>query len=115
MDVRFLLDEHVDHAIALALGSRGVDAITVVEAGLLSADDLRSILPLAYSQSRVLVTRDVDFLEFHHRGFSHAGIVFWPGKRRLLKPAIRYLLQLTRRESAKSIAGQVRYIKDTYP
>lgn len=68
MDVRFLIDEHIDHAIAAALKLRGYDALTLVEAKLLSADDAQEILPFAHREGRVLVTRDEDFLALHARG-----------------------------------------------
>jgi predicted nuclease of predicted toxin-antitoxin system len=115
MDVRFLIDEHIDHAIAVALRLRGYDVLTLVDAHLLGADDLQSILPYALAESRVLVTRDADFLALHARGDSHAGIVHWHGKKRNLKEAIHYLLQLGRKETSESMVGQIRYVKALYP
>jgi predicted nuclease of predicted toxin-antitoxin system len=115
MDVRFLIDEHVDHAIASALRRRGYDTLTLVEANLLGADDLQSILPFAVAHHRVLVTRDADFLALDARGQSHAGIVHWHGRKRNVRQAIHYLLQLARTETSDTIAGQVRYVKSHYP
>lgn len=115
MDVRFLLDEHIDHTLGTALKLRGHDAITIGEANLLGADDLETILPFAYSNSRVFVTRDVDFLVFYSQGVAHAGIVHWHGKKRNVKEAIHYLLQLARIETAESMAGIVRYVNHKYP
>jgi predicted nuclease of predicted toxin-antitoxin system len=65
MDVRYLIDEHIDHAIAAALRLRGYDVLTLADAGLLSADDESEILPFALTEERVLVTRDSDFLSLH--------------------------------------------------
>jgi len=115
MDVRVLIDEHIDHAIAAALKLRGYDALTLVEAKLLSADDAQEILPFAHREGRVLVTRDEDFLALHARGDTHAGIVHWHGRKRHVREAIHYLLQLGRKETRESMAGAVRYIKSTYP
>jgi predicted nuclease of predicted toxin-antitoxin system len=115
MDVRFLFDEHIDHAIAAALRFRGYDVLTLADANMLGADDLKEILPLALSESRVLVTRDADFLAMHARGDAHAGIVHWQGKKRNVKEAIHYLLQLGRKETRESMVGVVRYIKTQYP
>lgn len=115
MDVRFLIDEHIDHAVAAALKRRGYDALTLVEANLLGADDAQEILPFALREGRVLVTRDVDFLAMHRRGDSHSGIVHWPGKKRNVREAIHYLLQLGRKETRESMPGEVRFIKSTYP
>lgn len=115
MEVRFLIDEHIDHAIAAALRHRGFDVLTVGNAQLLGADDLKAILPFAFSQHRVLITRDADFLAMHAEGKSHAGIVHWHGKRRNVKEAIHYVLQLSRKETSASMVGIVRYIKAHYP
>lgn len=115
MVVRFLMDEHVDHAIAVALQNRGYDAITLVEANLLGADDFQAILPYALAEKRVLVTRDSDFLALHASGEPHAGIVHWHGKKRNVKQAIHFLLQLARKETSDSMLGQVRFVKAAYP
>lgn len=115
MDVRFLLDEHVDHVIASALMQHGYDALTLTDAGLLGGDDTLAILPFATVEQRVLVTRDADFLALHERGERHAGIVHWSGKKRRVREAIHYLLQLGRAETIESMAGQVRYVKRKYP
>lgn len=115
MDVRFLIDEHIDHAIAAALRLRGYDVLTVGDANLLGADDLTLILPYARTERRVLVTRDADFLAMRARDDAHSGIVYWPGKKRNVKEAIHYLLQLARKETSESMVGVVRYIKSRYP
>jgi hypothetical protein len=115
MEVRFRLDEHIDHIIAEALRQRGYDVLTVADAELLGADDLLSILPLAVRDGRVLVTRDADFLAMHARGDAHSGIAHWHGKKRNVKEAIHYLLQLGRHETAENMVGAVRYIKAQYP
>jgi hypothetical protein len=115
MDVRFLLDEHIDHAIAAALRLRSYDVLTLAEANLLSADDFQRILPFALSDTRVIVTRDADFLVMHGRGDAHAGIVHWHGRKRNVKEAIHYLLQMGRKETSESMIGAVRYIKPQYP
>ena len=115
MDVRFLIDEHIDHAIATALRLRGYDALTLGDANLLGADDFQAIFPFALADTRVLVSRDADFLALHARGDSHAGIVHWQGRKRNVKEAIHYLLQLVRKETSESMVGQVRYIKANYP
>lgn len=115
MDVRFLIDEHIDHAIVAALRLHGHDALTLAEAHLLSADDEQQILPFAHAESRVLVTRDADFLVMHARGDAHAGIVHWHGRKRNVREAIYYLLQLGRQETRESMSGAIRYIKAQYP
>jgi predicted nuclease of predicted toxin-antitoxin system len=115
MDVRFLIDEHIDHAIAAALRLRGYDVLTLSDAKLLGADDFEEILPFALAENRVLISRDADFLAMHARGDAHAGIVHWHGKKRNVKEAIHYVLQLGRKETSESMLGVVRYIKSKYP
>jgi hypothetical protein len=115
MDVRFLLDEHIDFAIASALRLRGHDVKTLADVGLLGADDFQDILPLAATEQRILITRDSDFLALHGNGVQHAGIVYWPGRKRNVKQAIHYVLQLARAETIEIMSGEVRYIKDRYP
>ena len=115
MDVRFLIDEHIDHSIATALKLRGFDALIVADANLLGADDAKQILPYALQENRVLVTRDADFLALDANGEQHAGIIHWHGKKRNVKEAISYLLQLARKETAESMVGEVRFIKAAYP
>jgi len=73
--IRFYLDEHVARAVALGLRRRGIDVLTVQEAGLTGESDL-SHLALAAVQGRVIFTQDDDFLRLHAQGIPHAGIVY---------------------------------------
>jgi predicted nuclease of predicted toxin-antitoxin system len=73
--IKFLLDEHVDVAIAIGLRRRGVDALTVQEAERAGASDDAHLL-FADRQGRVMFTQDADYLRFHASGFRHRGIVF---------------------------------------
>ena len=73
--IRFYLDEHVATAVARGLRRRGIDVLTVVEAGLLGASD-ETHLARALAESRALFSHDVDFLRLHASGAQHAGIVF---------------------------------------
>ena len=75
--VSFLADKHVAAAVVKGLRSRGIPAITLVEAGLLGAEDI-DILERATSESWVLFTHDQDFLRLHAEGIPHAGIVYAP-------------------------------------
>ena len=73
--IRFYLDEQVARAVALGLRRRGIDILTVQEAGLAGESDLRH-LALATAQGRVIFTQNADFLRLHAQGVSHAGIVY---------------------------------------
>ena len=78
--IRFYLDEHVAKAVAGGLRRRGIDVLTVHEAGLLSEPD-ETHLNRAAREGRVIFTQDRDFLKLHGDGASHAGIAFAGGAR----------------------------------
>ena len=61
MALKFHLDEHVSRAIAEGVRRRGIDVVTTVDVGLVSADDLQHIY-FARRGHRVIYTHDEDFL-----------------------------------------------------
>ena len=73
--IRFHLDENCDRAIAEGLRRRGVDVTTTPAAGLLHASDEQQIA-YALRLSRVIFTRDRDFLRVHAAGLPHPGITY---------------------------------------
>lgn len=73
--IRFYLDEHVPRAVVLELRRRGVDALTVAEAGMRGAADEQQ-LAWALAQDRVVFTHDKDFLRLAAAEVEHAGIVY---------------------------------------
>lgn len=75
--IRFYTDEHVPKAVINGLRQRGVDILTVPEAGTLGATD-QAQLERARQEGRVLFTQDDDFLRLHAGGMEHAGIVYAP-------------------------------------
>lgn len=75
--IKFYTDEHVVRAVVRGLRQRGVDVLTVVEAGMLGASD-EDHLERARNEERVIFTQDDDFLRMHAAGTSHAGIVYAP-------------------------------------
>lgn len=75
MRISFYLDEHVGTAVVNGLRQRGVDVLTVAEAGLLGAPD-EDHLARARSEGRVIFSQDTDFLRMHAAGAPHAGIVY---------------------------------------
>ena len=75
--VRYYTDEHVSKAVITGLRSRGIDVLTVPDAGLLGATDEEHMV-LAYAEKRVIFSQDVDFLRLAAHGHSHAGIVYAP-------------------------------------
>ena len=75
--IRFHLDEVCDPRIALGLRQRGVDITSAREANLLGASD-EEHLSFAWSQGRVTLTHDSDFLRLHAADAKHAGIIYCP-------------------------------------
>ena len=75
--VRYYVDEHVGSAAVHGLRRRGVDVITVAEAGMRGRND-KSQLAFALQAGRVTFTQDRDFLRLAASGVPHAGVVYAP-------------------------------------
>lgn len=73
--IKFYTDEHVSKALVKGLRQRGVDVLTVVEAGMLGVSD-EEHLAYAKRRERVLFSQDDDFLRLHAAGATHAGLVY---------------------------------------
>jgi hypothetical protein len=76
-EIKFYTDEHVAKAVVKGLRQRGIDVLTVAEAGMLGASD-EEHLTRARTEGCVLFTQDDDFLRLHAAGADHAGIVYTP-------------------------------------
>ena len=72
--MKFLLDEHINPAVASGLENRGHEATTVVDEGLTSLEDGR-ILNYAFENGYAVVTNDDDFLTLLDVE-DHKGIIF---------------------------------------
>ena len=64
--IRFCTDEQVSKTVVMGLRRRGVDILTVPEAGTRRARD----------EGRVVFTQDDDFLRLAAADTSHAGVVY---------------------------------------
>ena len=73
--MRYQLDEHVPHAIAHALRRRGIDILTLTDAGMLGRPDVE-VLARACTEGRVVITQDPDFLRLHDERPDHVGIAY---------------------------------------
>ena len=73
--IKFYTDEHIPNAVGIGLRQRGVDVLTVPEAGMRGASD-EDHLKRAWEEGRVFFTQDDDFLRLAAAGVDHAGIVF---------------------------------------
>lgn len=106
--IRFYTDEHVARAVVKGLRERGVDVLTVTEAGLPGAAD-DAHLARAQRDGRVVVTHDVDFLRLHAAGVGHAGIVY--ATRELpIGDVIRGLMLIVRVLDAEDMIGHVEFL-----
>jgi hypothetical protein len=89
-------------------GSAGVDILTVVEAGMLSATD-EAQLAFALNAGRVIFTQDGDFLRLAASGVSHAGVVYAP-QGTSIGPIVRGLLLIHNVLSAEELVDRIEYI-----
>jgi hypothetical protein len=109
MELRFHLDESVDHAVARGLSQRGVDASTSTETGLLGAADLAQ-LEHAIQDGRVLVTHDQDFLSLAAQLADHPGIAYCPPAHRTIGQIILRLVHLWRTTTAEEFRGRIEFL-----
>ncbi|HEY2412055.1 MAG TPA: DUF5615 family PIN-like protein [Pirellulaceae bacterium] len=105
----FHLDEHMDHAIAQALHSRGIDCTTTTDAGLLGAADEEHI-EFALREPRVIVTNDPDFLDLAGKGVHHAGIAFSARGSRSIGQIVRHLCLMNDCLEPAEMAGKVEFL-----
>lgn len=76
INVRFLIDHHIDPTVADGLSARGHNVTTAWAEDLEEAAD-RTILAHAQNQKRVVITNDDDFLSLVKKeSIEHAGIIF---------------------------------------
>jgi uncharacterized protein with PIN domain len=106
--IRFYADEHVPRAIIRGLRERGIDVLTVSDAGLLRASD-EEHLQFANSQGCVLITQDSDFLRFHALGLPHAGMVYVPHESSI-GDTIRGLMLIYQVLEAEEMHSHVEYL-----
>jgi predicted nuclease of predicted toxin-antitoxin system len=89
--VKFYLDEHIPRAVVEGLRRRGIDVLTIQDAGRVGDPDWKQ-LAFAAMKRRVLVTFDDDFLALDAAGAPHSGIVFSQAGRRSIGELIESLV-----------------------
>jgi predicted nuclease of predicted toxin-antitoxin system len=107
--IRFLLDEHVPHAIAHGLRLRGVDVVTLVDAELISKSDV-AILDYALEAQLVVFTQDDDFLRLAAEGTRHAGIVYCPQGKHNIGEVVQFLKLISECFESSEMNGQIEYL-----
>ena len=106
--VRFFTDEQVPKAVIMGLRRRGVDVLTVPEAGTLGASDGEQ-LRRARDEGRVIFTQDDDFLRLAATDSSHAGVVY-ATQERPIGQIIRGLMLIHGVLEAEEMAGRVEFL-----
>lgn len=107
--IRYLVDEHVPKAVVRGLRKRGVDVITIPDAGLLGKQD-EDLLGFAKEKDRVMMTQDRDFLRLASElEGDHAGIVYAP-QGRSIGELVRLLDLLAQVSNEEEMRGRVEYI-----
>ena len=109
MELRYHLDESVDHAVARGLIQRGISATTTTDAGLVGATDEEQ-LASAVGEGRVLVTHDRDFLRLAALSAAHCGIAYCPPRQRAIGQIILRLVHLWRMFTPDEMKGRVEYL-----
>jgi predicted nuclease of predicted toxin-antitoxin system len=113
--LRLLVDEDAQHrALAPALRARGVNVVTVFEAGLTGAADAE-VLAYAVGEGRAVYTFNVrDYCRLHteyaRQGTEHAGIIVVPRQRYSLGEQLRRLFQLLNNKSAEVMRNQLEFL-----
>jgi len=88
---------------------RGIDVTTTADAGLLGASD-EDQLAYALRESRVLLTRDSDFLRLNAAGVEHAGIVILKSSQKRPGESIGILSLLAEDYEPDAMRGIVLYL-----
>jgi len=112
--IRFLMDEDVYGAVALALRRAGMEALSTTEAGRRGESD-ESQLDWALKENRALVTFNVGhFADPHARRMSegrhHAGIIV--SSQRPIGDVIRRVLHLAGTLDADSMRDRLEFLSD---
>jgi predicted nuclease of predicted toxin-antitoxin system len=106
--VSFYTDEHVSRAVIQGLRHRGIDVLTVPEAGQMGASD-EEHLALAQREGRVIFTQDDDFLKLAAAGLPHAGIVY-ARQNHSVREILHGLRLVYEVFSAEEMGGQVEFL-----
>jgi predicted nuclease of predicted toxin-antitoxin system len=108
-DLKFQLDEHMHHGVAVGLRQLGRDVVTSADAGLLAAPDIVQ-LEHARANGRVMVTQDKDFLRLHRQGVSHRGIAYSAHGTRSIRQIIEALMLLDEVYDPDEMVGRLEYL-----
>lgn len=104
----YYTDEHVANAVIRGLRQRGIDVLSVPEAGMMGATD-EAHLVFAFERRRVLFTQDTDFLRLAATGIDHAGVVY-ATQTTSIGDIIRGLFLIYQVLEAEDMLGKIEYL-----
>jgi len=104
----FYLDEHIPAAVAKGLRRRGINVLTLTDAGTLSATD-EEHFARAREEGRVIVTYDDDFLRLATESDSHFGLVYMP-QRRSIGEMVRGLVLISEVLGREDMRGHIEFL-----
>ena len=107
--MKFYLDEHIPRAVAEGLRRRGIDVLTIQDAGRVGDTD-RKQLAFAAMKRRVLVTFDDDFLSLDASGTPHSGIVFSQAGRRSIGELIESLVLIANVIEPEEMRNHIEFV-----
>src|SRR2546425_1015836 len=113
--IRLYIDEDAaEHAVVTGLRARGIDVLTVLDAGMTSATDEEQ-LAYAASQDRTIYTLNVgDFCRLHAEHFAagtnHHGILVIPRQRYSIGEKIRRLIDHIDSVSAEEMHNRLDFL-----
>jgi hypothetical protein len=113
--IRLYIDEDAaEHAVITGLRDRGIDVLTVLEAGMTSATDEEQ-LAHATSQDRTIYSLNVgDFCRLHGEylaaGKDHSGILVIPRQRYTIGEKIRQLISHIESVSAEEMKNRLDFL-----
>lgn len=100
--MRLLADESCDFAVVRALRAAGHDVMAIAEVSPRAEDD--TVIELAVSQGRVLLTEDKDFGQMvYARGRATGGVVFLRYGGRARAALVRTVVELVRRRGERLV------------
>jgi hypothetical protein len=107
-------EDAAEHALVSALRHRGIDIVTVVEAGQETRSD-EDQLRFAAISGRALYSFNVsDFArlhrEFHARSEMHSGIILIPRQRYSVGDKIRRVMELLDRADADALKNSLHFL-----
>ena len=108
-ELRFYLDENVDHAIARGLRTRNIDVLTTTEAGTRGLSDNEHV-DFSLKEQRVIITCDEDFLILSRQGVEHTGIVYYKQQTRTIKQVLQALFLLHTELSQDDMMNRVEFL-----